>query len=902
MKPKVLRVAERGWGSYRTVMAAIRAAEDGAVVHVQPGVYHESLLLDTDVTVLAEKGPGTVRIVAAHGPAVSVVGGAPVLRGVTVQSSHRAPAVRVAGGAPVLEGCAVSGGGVEAAHDAVVTLRACEVEGAAVSSVHITGTATARVEDCVIRSVSGHGLTLSDAAVAEVRRTTVEGVAGIGVVLVGESQGTFEDCAVRRTGEAAVLVHMPARAVLRDCRLHDTKAEGVRITDAPGVTAATDTPDGEADTGATGREAVRVRLEKCEIYDSGREGLLASGAASLRLQDCHVRDTGGAGLIATGTSRVALDGTRVVDVPGTGLAVLERAELGVRGGAVARTGANGVHATDESVVRLTECEISATAFTALHVGGSARAEAMSCTVRDSAQHAVRAEGSADLAAEDVRVERARMTGIDVKGADAVLRRCVISGAETGIRLDTRHRPLVEDCEVLRSAKTGVEVAAGAGAVLVGGRIDGSGSAGVFLDENSEARLEDLTVSDTKGSGLVIWAGARPRIRSVTVTGTGKNGVYASERAQGLLEDCTISATGYPALYVGGGAAPVLRRCLVRDTAEDLSQADDAAPTLEHCYSSGVKKATLPAPGADDGAEPAGAGHGPRAGGAPPRKGKAAAGREDGAEGHQLPVLLAELDQLVGLEGVKDEVAAMTKLMQMVKRRQDAGLQPPPLSRHLIFAGNPGTGKTTVARLYGRILAALGLLTSGHLVEADRNALVGEYVGHTAPKTTAVFRRAFGGVLFIDEAYALVPAGQSSDFGHEAISTLVKLMEDHRDDVVVIAAGYPEDMNRLIDSNPGLASRFTRTLRFNDYSPDDLVRIVEYQAAQHEYRIAEETAAALLAHFDSIERTERFGNGRTARQAFQRMTERHAMRVTDSAEPSDEDLTLLLPADVPSAVL
>ncbi|WP_157875936.1 AAA family ATPase, partial [Streptacidiphilus griseoplanus] len=282
--------------------------------------------------------------------------------------------------------------------------------------------------------------------------------------------------------------------------------------------------------------------------------------------------------------------------------------------------------------------------------------------------------------------------------------------------------------------------------------------------------------------------------------------------------------------------------------------------------------------------------------------KAGVSLQEGAGEDRLPELLGELDRLVGLESVKREVASMAKLMQMVKRRQEAGLQPPPLSRHLIFAGNPGTGKTTVARLYGRLLAALGLLASGHLVEADRSALVGEYVGHTAPRTTAVFRQALGGVLFIDEAYALVPVGQSNDFGHEAISTLVKLMEDHRDDVVVIAAGYPEDMERLIDSNPGLASRFTRTLSFDDYASSDLVRIVEYQASQHEYRVPEQTAAALLAHFDSIVRTERFGNGRTARQAFQQMTERHAMRVSDLADPGDDDLTVLLPADVPPAVV
>ena len=277
---------------------------------------------------------------------------------------------------------------------------------------------------------------------------------------------------------------------------------------------------------------------------------------------------------------------------------------------------------------------------------------------------------------------------------------------------------------------------------------------------------------------------------------------------------------------------------------------------------------------------------------------AAASKEERALA--LSALLSELDDLIGLDRVKQDVSTMVKVMQLVQRRSEVGLAAPPLSRHLVFAGNSGTGKTTIARLYGQILAAVGLLSNGHLVEADRGALVGEYVGHTAPKTTAMFRKAMGGVLFIDEAYSLVPQGQGADFGREAIATLVKLMEDHRDDVVVIVAGYPGEMERFISANPGLASRFSRTLMFEDYDDQELVRIVEWQARAHQYEIAEETREALFGYFSSLSRAEGFGNGRTARQTFQRMTEQQARRLADGVPSSTDDLVTLLPRDIPLA--
>ena len=210
----------------------------------------------------------------------------------------------------------------------------------------------------------------------------------------------------------------------------------------------------------------------------------------------------------------------------------------------------------------------------------------------------------------------------------------------------------------------------------------------------------------------------------------------------------------------------------------------------------------------------------------------------------------------------------------------------------MFTGNPGTGKTTVARLIGQIYRTLGVVDKGQLVETERAGLVAGYMGQTALKTTEVFTAATGGLLLIDEAYALV-RGRESDFGREAIDTLVKLMEDHRDEVVVIAAGYPEEMAEFLDANPGLRSRFPRTIHFPDYTTDELVAIFEAACRESSYRLTPEAVVTLRASFDAEPRAKGFGNGRLARNLFEAAVGRQASRIVSLPNPTDDELCSLV---------
>ena len=264
---------------------------------------------------------------------------------------------------------------------------------------------------------------------------------------------------------------------------------------------------------------------------------------------------------------------------------------------------------------------------------------------------------------------------------------------------------------------------------------------------------------------------------------------------------------------------------------------------------------------------------------------------------KFPDVMKELDELVGLENVKSEIRSIVNFAKIQAIRKKGGLKVFPISYHLVFIGNPGTGKTTVARIVAKIYKQLGLLSKGHLVEVDRSGLVAGYVGQTAIKTQDVIKKAMGGILFIDEAYML--SNERDVFGQEAIDTLLKAMEDHRDDLIVIVAGYESLMLKFIESNPGLKSRFNRYIHFDDYSPDELFDILAGMCKKNQYVLSEEAAALVKDYFARIYaiRSESFGNARAVRNCFEKMITNQANRVAGYKEATIKQIQTIEKEDL-----
>ncbi|MBU2668192.1 right-handed parallel beta-helix repeat-containing protein [Actinoplanes bogorensis] len=707
--------------------------------------------------------------------------------------------------------------------------------------------------------------------------------------------------------------------------------------------------------------AGEVALDHCAITGASWTTLLARLDGSLALRDCEVRSPSGAGVVVTSAAPSTIEDTVVTDVGTSGVVVTDKGQLTLRRCAVRNTGANSVCVNGDGRLTAEQCEISGAGKPAVVVEQQGWARIQRLTVTGSGNVDLFLRGDIDVLIGDSRFTGATLqsahiadraaprfercvfdgaghTGVHVTGkARPRFTGCTVEGAPVGISVDDESAPHFESTTLRGGAvfagassavvtklragtggltvkggatvdggeleiehSTALDLAEGASATIRDARFIGSVVlSGSFLDLRSgmvstagirvtdgQLRLRDTEIADAPADGIEAGPGAVVLATETRIRRAGRHGVALGGGSRGEFTDCEVLGSGGAGFDVETTEPVRLTRCVVQQSGGEQVHKAAGADVTGEVLSAGRAATTSSAP-----TSPA-----PSYSAAAEEPDQENAGEEPPGE---LDGPLRELNGLIGLRGVKQEVTALINLIKMAQVRQQMGLPMPPMSRHLVFAGPPGTGKTTVARLYGSVLAELGILSKGHMIEAARADLVGQYIGSTAIKTTELVTKALGGVLFIDEAYTLSQGtgGAGPDFGQEAIDALMKMMEDHRDELVVIVAGYSELMERFLESNPGVASRFTRTVEFPNYSVDELVTITSNLCGKHYYELTDDAVDALRAYFARVPKNATFGNGRVARKLFEAMINNQASRLAMAPPSKDSELNRLTALDL-----
>ncbi|MFF8880687.1 right-handed parallel beta-helix repeat-containing protein [Streptomyces flaveolus] len=772
-----------------------------------------------------------------------------------VTLAAKAPGVRIDGGeasavvvdaeAARLTGLVLEGGGEQSPVVEIrrgeASMEECAVGGNAWTGILAWHQGTLMARSCQVTGPGGAGIVVTSAKANVVEGTTVARTLSSAVVVAERGRLTVRGCRLDEAGGNGICVNGQAHGVVEDTRVTGSGQPAVVAEQHGRVELRRVTVSGSAGLDAYLTSDAEISLLDCSFTESGGDSVLVAAGAAPELRGCSLSGAARGGIRVTEGSRPLLEGCEITGTP-VGVMVDGSSRPVLR--AVTVHGVDrGLLATDGSTVECERLTVSAATAGLLATGRATLVAQGSDITTERSGTAVELTDGATGRFGELRVRAAAGAGLTLAGATAVaegavLRDCgVLIGADAELEL--------KDTEIASSDTDGVRVAGGGSLRAIGCRVHGASGHGAHLQATARAELEHCVVSDNAGDGIRINTEETVRIAN-----------------------CEIRDNGGQPLHS--------MRPSARLTVVDVTGADAPPPTPAE-------------PEGDPRLQPErlGTGEGGGTAGQPP------------AARHTGTGPLAELDALVGLESVKQEVTGLINLNKITRRREEMGLPMPPMSRHLVFAGPPGTGKTTVARLYGAVLAELGILSQGHIVEVSRADLVAQIIGGTAIKTSEVFNRALGGVLFIDEAYTLTnqSKGTGPDFGQEAVETLMKLMEDHRDEIVVIVAGYSAQMDQFLASNPGMASRFSRTVEFPNYTVDELVTIVRGLCAKHYYELTDDALEAVGRYFTHIPKGPTFGNGRVARQLFETMISKQASRLTVAPPARDAELSQLTGADV-----
>lgn len=719
------------------------------------------------------------------------------------------------------------------------------------SAMWAAAQAHVEVESCALSSVSLHALAAENAVLA-LRSSTFTSSSSNGVY-AEDARLTVENCSFAHCGGSALLCGSAVQGVISHCTISDDTGRdhsSLWIGERSSLAVRDCSFRNLEGLAVNVAGAARLEVERCTLHDIGRGGISAESGATVRITGLEATRVRHHVVQALGSSHVVVADVSLADCEGNGIGVHDTSLVEITD-LHARATEDPLAYVGGGELRLVRSAIHLTADTngvRVRPGGTLRATDLVVQGHGRDFPLVAVDGTAESPArvhlESVRLESDAQTLVSAEDASVTLRGCDLRGTSGAAIIATGGHLKVTDTS-LHDVGLGIAVADDAAATLTGLTCTG-GRQHAVSSAGSTLRIESSTLRGAEEVS-VGCVDAHLSISRSHILDAGRHGISLQGGVTFVPEELRLAGCGDVALV----------------SEVPLELADGAVTFADNA------KGDMRWPGRRERAAPR--------------------PRDD---------LLAELDALVGLEPVKAKVRTLLNVIALRQRERELGRTTEAPTLHAVFTGPPGTGKTTVARLYGELLHAMGLLEKGSLHEVGRPDLVEGYVGQTATKTRDRIEQALGGVLFIDEAYTLAQQGGAyTDFGEEAIGTLVPMMENHRHELAVIAAGYTDEMVRFLDLNPGLRSRFAHTVEFPAYSTDELLQIFDLLIARQRRRCTPAARERVRRHLEELSRAPDFGNGRAVRRLVESLVEAMANRLAETGDLSDEAISTITEDDV-----
>jgi SpoVK/Ycf46/Vps4 family AAA+-type ATPase len=863
-------------GATPTIGAALKHARDGDTIQIAPGFYQEELTITKSVALI---GAGRAKVTISGSIAIS--GGTCRLTGLSVQDS-RGSGVTISGHGvrAHLDDLLVHAAaqyGVWATRHAIVEI--ADIEMFATEGIAIDAGAEATIRKCRVHDAEGNGLDLRSGGKASVEdgeffgfakpaiavadpgsecrlsRTQIKNCASNGIHLCRNARATIDSVAVTNAAHPAIAIDTGAEAIILDAKIHETESDGVTV-----------------------RSGGKATIERGEFFGFASPAIaIGDRGSECCVSGTRIGNCASNGIRVFQNARATIDGVDITKTSHPAIAVDTGAEAVIRDAKIHDTEGNCVNVRSGGKATLERGEFFGCANPAVAVGDlGSECHVSGTRISNCAGDGILVVQKARATIDGVAITNAAHPAIAIDtGAEAVIRDAKIHDTQSnGITLRGGGKAIVERGEFFGCADPAIAVGdPGSECLLSDALIQNCASNGIHVSRNARATIDSVDITKASLPAIAVETGADVVTRNTKVHDCA-GAAFACRGASPRIEGGEIWACADPPILCDPDDAPVIIDLMVRD-------ARGVATRI------GRNQAGKPI------ARPAA--KAPTASAAAPLKPPVTIPQPSIAS-----PAMARLDTMIGLDEVKREIAKLVNLVTVQARRRERGLPVQPVSLHMVFTGNPGSGKTSVAKLMGELLASLGLLAKGHVVTAERHDLVAGYVGQTAARTQEKIDAAEGGILFIDEAYTLAPADEtSSDFGSEAIDTLLAAMEAGHERFAVIIAGNPSRMQQFIDANPGLRSRFTRYIHFPDYRPNELTQMFLQLCRQNGCVLGDGTAARIEAEISYLHahRGPDFANARVIRTLFDATIEQQAARVADDMSA---DLALLLPADIPSS--